>query len=184
MDITDTNRLAQDKVLILYTLNKIEKDITSSDLFKIISTINNINYFYFQQLLVDLVDSKLVGTYTKEETNVYEITTDGKQALELTIDVLPGLIKLKADHLFKQKLLAIAEESSITAEYIPENEKDYTVKCKIVENNKTVFEIKTFAGSNERAKKIADNWKKHASEIYPQILNVLLLVDKEEMGKD
>ena len=42
------NRLAENKVLILYMLSKINKDITESSLFKIISSINDINYFYFK----------------------------------------------------------------------------------------------------------------------------------------
>ena len=132
-----------------------------------------INYFYFSDILVDLVNSKLVGTYTKDEQTVYEITSEGKNSLELTLDVLPGIVKLKADNLFEKELALITEEQSVSAEYIPENEKDYTVKCKIVENNKTVFELKTFAGSNEKAKRIADNWKNNANRIYPQILNLL-----------
>ena len=169
----NSNSLAENKVLILYTLNTINREITDTDLFKIISTINNINYFYFRDILVDLVESKLVGTYTKEEQNVYEITTEGKNSLELTIDVLPGILKLKADNVFKNEIVKIVNEDSISAEYIPEDEKNYTVKCKIIENNKKIFEIQTFAGSNEQAKKIADNWREHAKEIYPKIMDLL-----------
>ena len=169
----NNNSLAENKVLILYILNKINRGITDSDLLKIISPINNINYFYFRDLLIDLVESKLVGTYTKEEQNIYEITQEGKNSLELTIDMLPGIIKLKADNIFKQELIAIANEESISAEYIPESENDYTVKCKIVENNKTIFELKIFAGSNEQARKISDNWRKNAKDIYPKIMNLL-----------
>ncbi len=172
-EIYNNNSLAENKVLILYTLNTINREITDTDLFKIISAINNINYFYFRDILEDLVDSKLVGTYTKDDKKVYEITPEGKKSLELTIDVLPGIVKLKADNLFEKELMTIADEESISAEYIPESETDYTVKCKIVENNKTVFEVKTFAGSNEQAKKIADNWRKNANEIYPKILSLL-----------
>lgn len=172
-EIYDNNSLAVNKVLILYTLNKIDREITDTDLLKIISAINNINYFYFRDILIDLVDSKLVGTYTKEDKSVYEITPEGNNSLELTIDMLPGIIKLKADNLLKDKLISIVNEESITADYIPENENDYTVKCKIVENNKTVFEISTFAGSNEKAKKIAENWRKNAKEIYPKIIELL-----------
>lgn len=167
------NSLVENKVLILYTLNAIGKDITDNALFKIVSNINDINYFYFSELLVDLVESKLVGKYTKDEQIVFEITSEGKNSLNLTLDALPGLIKLKADNKLKEELVNIAEEASITAEYIPENEKDYTVKCKIVENNRTVFEVRTFAGSNEHAKRIADNWRKNANTIYPQILNLI-----------
>ena len=173
MGINKDNSLAENKVLILYILKTLNKNITSSDLFKIMSSINDINYFYFRQLLVDLVESKLVGTYTNDDLNVYELTSEGKNSLELTIDVLPGLLKLKADNVLKEELSNIINESSITAEYIPEDEKHYTVKCKIIENNKTVFEFQTFAGSNEHAKVIADNWKNNAYEIYPQILNLL-----------
>lgn len=169
----DNNSLGANKVLILYTLNQINREITDTDLLKIISAVNNINYFYFRDILIDLVDSKLVGTYTKEDKTVYEITTEGKNSLELTIDLLPGLVKLKADNLLKNELITIADEEAVTAEYIPESENDYTVKCKIVENNKTVFEIKTFAGSNEQAKKIADNWRKNAKEIYPKMIELL-----------
>lgn len=170
----DNNNLAENKVLILYILTQINKCITKDDLFKITSSINDTNYFYFQQFLNDLIQTNLVTTYTKDEDSVLQITSEGKNALILTKDLLPGIVKLKADNTLKKELADIAEESSIIAEYIPKNENNYSVKCKIVENNETIFEVRTFAGSRDRAKKIADNWKENASVIYPQILNMLL----------
>ncbi len=172
-EVYNDNSLAENKVLILYTLNKINRDYTDNDLFKIILAVNDINYFYFRDILMDLVSSKLVATYTKENQTFYEITTEGKNSLELTIDVLPGILKLKADNVFKNEIVKIVNEDSISAEYIPEDENNYTVKCKIIENNKKIFEIQTFAGSNEQAKKIADNWREHAKEIYPKIMDLL-----------
>ena len=171
---SDNTNLAENKVLILYILDKLNKDITNAGLFKITSSINNINYFYFQQTLTDLVDSKLVGTYTKDDETVFKITSEGKNNFALTKDVLPGIMELKADNIFKKELYEIEEASSVSAEYTPKNEKDFTVKCKIVENNETIFEIKTFAGSADRAKRIIDNWNNNASSIYPKILNLLL----------
>lgn len=178
MDNNMNKSLAQDKVLILYVLNNVKNNITESDLFKLISPVNNINYFYFKQILADLVDSKLVQTYTKEDDTddkpiLYELSNDGKNSLNLTIDVLPGLVKLKIDTILKNEVGNLINEDSIITEYIPENEHSYTVKCKIVENNKNIFEVRTFAGSNENAKLIADNWKENASNIYPKILDLL-----------
>lgn len=166
--------LAENKVLILYILTLIDRDIRQDDLFKIMASINDINYFYFKQVLTDLIDSKLVGTYTKEEEPVIRITSEGKNAYILTKDVLPGIMKLRADHIFQKEFSSIEEEASVIAEFIPKNENDYTIKCKIVENNETVFEVKTFAGSRDRAKRIVDNWNKNANKIYPKILNILL----------
>ena len=65
-----TTALAKNKVLILYILDCINADIVEDGLFKIISSINDVNYFYFKQILKDLIDSKLVGSYTKEDEQV------------------------------------------------------------------------------------------------------------------
>ena len=82
-------------------------------------------------------------------------------------------MKLKADNIFAKEFPTIEEESSVITEFVPKSENEYTIKCKIVENNETIFEVKTFAGSRDRAKRIVDNWKQNASSIYPQILNLL-----------
>ena len=99
----NTTTLAENKVLILYILNLIDNDIMQDNLFKIIASINDINYFYFKQILTDLIDSKLVGSYTKEAEQVIKITSKGKEAYILTKDVLPGIMKLKADNIFKKE---------------------------------------------------------------------------------
>ena len=171
---SDNTALAENKVLILYLLDQINTEIIQDGLFKIISSINNVNYFYYRQVLTDLIDSKLVGTYTKDDESLIKITSEGKNALSLTKDVLPGIIKLKTDNILKKELSSIKAALSVSAEFFPKSENDYTVKCKIVENNETIFEVQTYAGSRDRAKRIVDNWNKNASEIYPEILNILL----------
>ena len=172
--------LAENKVLILYLLNKLQDGIKSDNLYKIVSSANNMNYFYFQELLTDLIESNFVGSFTNDEDTIIKITSDGQNALSLTKSLLPGILKLKADNVFKDEILNIAEESSIITEYIPKDEKNYTVKCKIVEKNETVFEVSTFAGSRDRAKQISDNWKNNANNIYPKIMDLLLNGDKNE----
>ena len=172
--------LAENKVLILYLLNKLQDGIKNDNLYKIVSSANNINYFYFQELLTDLIESNFVGSFTKDEDIIIKITSDGKNALSLTKSLLPGILKLKADTIYKEELANIAEQSSIITEYIPKSENNYTVKCKIVEKNETIFEISTFAGSRDRAKQISDNWKNNANEIYPKIINLLLNGEKNE----
>ena len=175
--ITD---LAENKVLILYLLNKISDGIKSDNLYKLVSSANNINYFYFQELLTDLIDTNLVGSFTKEDDTFIKITSNGQNSLSLTKSLLPGILKLKADNVFKEVISNIAEESSIVTEYIPKDENNYTVKCKIVEKTETIFEISTFAGSRDRAKQISDNWKNNANIFYPKIINLLLNCENDE----
>ena len=97
----------------------------------------------------------------------------GKNTLELTNDIIPGIIKLKVDTSFSGELKEKAQKESVTAEYTPKSETEYTVTCKINENSTCIFEISVFAGSREEAKRIVDNWRENAYRIYPEILNSL-----------
>ena len=175
----DNDTLLENKALILYVLDKIGKPISNTALLKLITSINNMNYFYFQQFLLDLIETKYVIAYPKGKETIYELTSEGQQALELVKDVIPGYLKFKADHNFKENLRKIENELSITADFTPNSENDYTVKCQITENNKTIFEIQTFATSREQAKIIVDNWMHNADLIYPKLLEILADNDLE-----
>ena len=165
--------LAESKVLILYILSNIKRPISNNALYKIILSVFDMNYFYFQQFLLDLINSDFVLTYEQEEQHMYMITDKGTRTLELTEDILPGIIKLQVDTNLKYALDDVNEENSIIAEYTPINENYYNVTCKIMENNECLFEVKTFAGSREQAKQIVNNWKRHAGVMYPDLLKIL-----------
>ncbi len=169
----DGEVLAENKVLILYILNKLNNPITNDSLFRLVLSVMDMNYFYFQQFLLDLLENNYISCFEQNGKNVYQITDNGKYTLDLTNNILPGIIKLKVDTSFESNLKESSDEESITAEYTPINENDYTVTCKITEKHRTIFEISVFAGSRDEAKKIVDNWKENAYSIYPEILNLL-----------
>lgn len=187
MKITSDNEtLAENKVLILYLLDQVHKPIKSDNLFKLVLSAIDMNYFYFQQFLLDLISADFVISYQIEDQTVYELTSHGKTTLDLTLDILPGIIKLKADTNLKP-LLDDIENDNIIAEFTPKSEDHYTVNCKIMENNETIFEVKTFAGSRDEAKRIVDNWKNNADQIYPKLLEILTQKydnDKKEDEKE
>lgn len=177
---SDSETLAENKVLILYILDKVNKPITNDGLFKLVLSAIDMNYFYFQQFLLDLMETKYIVSFVKEEQTLYELTEEGKKTLSLTLDILPGIIKLKADTNLKEELEHTKNEYSIVAEFTPRSENHYMVVCKIFEDNETVFEVKTFAGSREQAKELVDNWKQNAEKIYPKIIKELTCKNFEE----
>ena len=166
---SDSETLAEKKALILYILDKVSKPISNDALLELAISIDNMNYFYFQQFLLDLLENK----YIKSVDSLYELTQEGKQALALVKDIIPGITKFRVDNSFKETLDKFENKVSITSDFIPHSETDYSVKCKIVENNQILFELQVFAGTREQAKAIADNWNNNAEEIYPKILDIL-----------
>lgn len=92
----DNQTLAENKVLILYLLSIVNKPINNDELYRLVLSIQDMNYFYFQQFLLDLKDDKYIIGYEKNNTEVYEITENGTNTLNLTIDMLPRDNKIKS----------------------------------------------------------------------------------------
>ena len=170
---SNDERLAECKVLILYILNKIQKPVTNDALLQLTLSIDDMNYFYFQQFLLDLMENKYIVEILQDNEKLYKITPAGIKTLELTLDILPGIKKLNVDNKIKSELNEIEDAVSVVSEFEPFHLTEFMVTCKIVENNSSIFEVKTIASTAEQAKKITENWKKNSDKIYPQILNLL-----------
>ena len=166
---SDNETLAEGKVIILYILNKLPNPVSNESLYKLVLSINDMNYFYFQQFLLDLINNKYIEFFNNGIHTIYKITTLGKNVLELTEDILPVILKLQID----TELTTAKNESSVIAEYTPRSENNYVVSCKIIENNECCFELKTTAPSREQAKKIVNNWENNSNKIYGKILSIL-----------
>lgn len=174
---SDSETLAENKVLILYILDKLDKPINNESLLKLVLSVQEMNYFYFQQFLLDLLENKYIIGYTKEDDTMYKITDSGKNTLSLTNDLLPGILKLKIDNALKTGVEEVQNSIHAISEFIPRSEDDFIVKCKLIENNVTVFEIKLSADSREQAKLIAEKWENNNQEIYPIVMELLTKKD-------
>lgn len=170
---SDDKTLAENKVLVLYILNKIGKPISNDSLLNLVLSVTDMNYFYFQQFLLDLLEKRYIVSSTNDGHTLYTITNFGKETLALTQDILPGIIKLRVDANFKNELDSFENKHSIIAEYTLNSDNSYNITCKIIDSNDIVFEVRTFAGSREQAKEIVDNWNENADKMYPAILDIL-----------
>ena len=56
----DKGSIAESKVLILYILYKANKPLTNEEFLKLVLSVTDMNYFYFQQFVLDLLDTKYV----------------------------------------------------------------------------------------------------------------------------
>ena len=77
-----SEELASHKLLILYILDKINMDLTNSQITQVVLETEMMNYFSLQQFLSQLMESKFLTTYKESDREYYSLTQKGLEILE------------------------------------------------------------------------------------------------------
>ena len=165
-----SRELAENKLILLYIIDKINMPVSNLQVTKIILENRLMNYFYLQQYIGELCETGFLSSQTSGNKVLYSITQNGKQALSyFQSHILPG-IRARIDDTIASIKTGIRNETLISADYIPESEDRYIVKCCVKEDNFTLIDLSVAVGSKKDARMVCENWKKHTQSIYSEII--------------
>jgi predicted transcriptional regulator len=169
-----SSELAENKLLMLYVLKSIKEPISNTQLTEIILENSFINYFTFQQYLSELDESKFVEYHEANDKKLLILTEKGDTVLSLFKDrISPSKISI-IDEYIKEKIESIKKELTIHADYTPDSNDSFIVDLKAIEDQALLMELKLSVPSKNQATAICNKWKKDPSEIYTNIINLLI----------
>lgn len=169
-----SSELAENKLLMLYVLKSIKEPITNTQLTEIILENNFINYFTFQQYLSELEDSKFVEYYEANDKKLLRLTKEGDTVLSLFQDrISPSKISIINNYI-KDKLELIKKELTIQSDYTISDKDSFLVDLKVIENQGLLMELKLSVPTKSQAVSICSKWKENPSEIYNNVINLLI----------
>jgi predicted transcriptional regulator len=169
----DNKILAENKLILLYILSKINLPISNQQFTTYILENKFINYFSLQEYINEILDNKLIENIIFENKNCYVITDKGLEVLTFFTKHIPDIIKQQIDSSLSSIKSLIKNELSITSDYITESENTFQVQCKIKENNFSLIDLSISVGTKKDSINICSNWKKHTQEIYNEIISAL-----------
>jgi predicted transcriptional regulator len=173
MSLETNKELAENKLTLLYIFDKLNISINNAQITRIVLENKFMNYFYLQEYLKELCDSRFLTSSQKEGKTIYEITVAGKQTLTYFQSHIPFSIKMKIDEILAVQKKNIRQETQISAEFIPESEVEFAVNCRVQEDNFSLIDLRVTVGTRNDARIICDNWKKYSEAIYQEILEIL-----------
>lgn len=177
MFIENTEELAQNKLLLLYIIDKSEVPLTNAQITEFVLENNYMNYFLIQQFLSELVNSKFVEYSKKDVKECYTLLSKGKTTLNYFIDRIPESIKKDINDKFEVKKQEIKRETQIIGDYFKKSDTEYVVNLKLVENDVSLFSLYLNVVSSNQAKLICNNWKSNPNYVYQEILKTLIKED-------
>lgn len=169
----NSSQQAEDKLIILYVLQKIKTALTREQIALIIIENLQIGYFDIQLYIDDLIKDDFLSTLEYDGKSVLSLTPMGKDTLTVFHDKIPTYIAEMIDLYLKENRAKIFKEVKITANYQKLGETDYLVELKLQENNMVLMEIALNAPTLKLALDICNRWKKNTQELYASVLNLL-----------
>jgi predicted transcriptional regulator len=174
MVFDNKSKSALNKLIVLYILDKIEISITNAQITNIILENNIINYFSLQESIAELEKSDLIKLEENQGQHTYQISEAGQRTVALFMNKIPKSNKtLINDYILKNKD-RIKKESEIFADFTKNNENEYVVNLKVVENDIILIDLKLNVVSAKQARLICDKWNSSSSKIYGQIMDSLI----------
>jgi len=166
---------AENKLILLYLLNKMDMPITDLHITRILLENNLMNYFVLKDQLSLLVSNGFVETdFTTVETYVYSITDKGREIIGFLETMIPIGIRFRIDAVVEPTKKRIEHETSILADFTPITESNFTVSVSASENDSEFIELDLNVADRLTAIEMCDNWKKHTADIYKEILETMM----------
>ena len=162
------------KLMILYMLNKLDCQLTNTQLSQFFIQKEYTDYFNIQQTLSELCASGFVDKVTIRNTSYYSITPEGYESLTFFKNQIPKGALDDVNSSIEENKLALKNEVGTFADYYKHTNGDFYVTCEVMEGKSLLYEISISVPSEEEAKKVCDNWAGNSEDIYRFLIRRLL----------
>ncbi|EQK41338.1 MULTISPECIES: DUF4364 family protein [Paraclostridium] len=169
-----SEELAYHKLLILYVLEKAKMDLTNSQITQVILETEVMNYFSLQQFLSQLMDAKFLKIYEDSNREYYTLTQKGIETLNYFLSRIPSQITEKLDEYIKLNKENLLADTQVKSSFVKQSDNEYIVNLRVIENQSNLIDLNLNVSSEKQAKLICDNWKKNASYMYAEIIELLI----------
>ncbi len=171
----NSEQQAENKLIILYVLEKIKTALSREQIALIIIENLQITYFDIQFYIDDLIKDQFISTLNIDEKVLLNLSPVGKESISIFKDKIPPYIREMIDLYLKQNYEKIFKEVRVTANYTQHSDTEYIVELKLHENNLLLMDISFSAPNLKLALDICKRWKENTQELYASVLKTLTL---------
>lgn len=162
------------KLIILYMLKKVDFPLTTSQISEFVLDKGYTTYFRLQEAISELTESKLIRTELTHNRTLYHLTPEGDETICYFSNKISQAIRQDIDDFLREKEYDLKEEASVKADYYLNTNREYEVRCQIVENGASLIDLRLTVPTEKEAEAIANHWNLKSQKVYASLLADLL----------
>ena len=162
------------KLIVLYMLEKVDFPLTNGQISEFVLDKGYTTYFKLQQTLSEMVEARFIREEITHNRTLYHLTEEGASTLQFFGNKISPAIKNDIDAFLTEHKYELKNEVSARADYFPNNFGEFSVQCRVVENEVNLIDLTLTVPSEKEAQAIANNWQQKNEEIYAYIMKSLL----------
>ena len=155
-------------------LDKVDFPLTTSQISEFVLDKGYTSYFRLQETLSELAGSGLLKAETTHNRTLYHLTESGAETIRFFVKKISPAIQKDIDDFLREKQYDLKEEAAVKADYYLNTNREYEVRCQIVENGYSLIDLKLTVPTEKEAEAIAAGWNRKSQDIYALLLSKLL----------
>ena len=155
-------------------LEKVNFPLTNGQISEFILDQGYTSYFTLQQAISEMVTAGFIREESTHNRTLYHLTEEGAETIIFFKSNISPAIREDVDHFMKEKSYDLKNEVSVKADYYPNKNDEYCVRCQIFEGGASLIDMTINVPTEDAATTVANNWNNRNQEIYAQIMAGLL----------
>lgn len=161
------------KLIVLFMLNRVTFPMTKAQIGDFILEKEYTNFLTLQQVISELIDTKLVDAQSIGSRTHLVITAEGRETLSFFENRISTAIKNEINTFFNEKEFSLRNEISILSDYYKSTSGEYEAHLVAKDKEINLVEITISVPSEDTAVSICDNWQKRNQEVYQKLIEQL-----------
>ena len=174
-DYNMKENLALYKLIVLYLLNEVDFPMTTSQISEFILDQGYTTYFKLKEALAEMVEANFLLEESAHNRTLYHLTMEGAKTISYFGNKISPGIQEDIKKFLEEKQYDLKEEAGVQSNYFfSEEDGEYHVRCRIMENGKNMIDLKLIVPTEMEAKAIASKWLTDYEKIYAMLIANLL----------
>ncbi|MEG2202506.1 MAG: DUF4364 family protein, partial [Christensenellaceae bacterium] len=154
---------------LLYLLDRSNMGLSELQIVRIMDELGLLSYFDLKECIFELEQNNHIIANPTPQTLLYSISEKGSAMLNVLVEDLRLSFRTSIDEYLQKNKSELEKESQLIGEFIKLSENEYRVTLKVLEQNRTVFEINLIVYSKTQAQQMVEQWRSKAVSLYQEL---------------